>query len=297
MPEAKRVCPNCDGVGFLYNEETFTRTPCRCKIAEYMTKHLGTEIAKAETIYESPLYELAEKSGDLPPLDRTKENLHIKGLSWAALLPHLKLCLWPKGIFFNFRIVTDEKIKTVFVGAEAYNQRSRSKRDDMVTMNSLNDLLGKEYDFVIIRLGFLGHSNRAAAGSVKEALMIRDVEQRPTWVVEEPCSPFGPDHFTYSDDLAEYIDRNYKTVEFKGDGRVDVPRGFKGADDIVGGVEDVDLSIKTPATRPAKVHPPLPDSVIPADETVEIEMPGDGQPRKWKPNKPKWKKRGGGGPA
>lgn len=299
MPTSeKRVCPTCGGVGFQYDEETYTRIPCNCKIAEYMTKHLGTEIARAETIYESPLYELPAKSGEPAKVDRTRENLHIKGLAWADLLPHLKLCLWPKGIFFNFRIVTDEKIKTVFVGAEAYNARAKSKRDEMITLNSLNDLLGKEFDFVIIRLGHLGHKNQAAPGALKEALMIRDVDQRPTWIIEEPCSPFGPGNFTYSDDLAEYIDRNYKTVKFTGSGRVDVPRGYAGAEEVEGGVEDISPS--APLVRPSKARPVPPTSTLPADETISAEMPGEGGDSRWKSGgKPKWKggggKRGGGG--
>lgn len=295
---AKRVCPQCNGVGFLYNEEGDVRSPCNCKIAEYMTKHLGTEIARAKTIYKSPLYVLPDKSGEPPKLDRTRENLHIK-CAWTDLLPHLKLCLWTKGIGFEFRIVTDEKIKTVFVGAESYNARAKSKRDDMVTNNSLNDLLGKEFPFIILRLGHLGHKNQAAAGAVKEALMIRDVEQKPTWIIEEPNSPFGPGNFTWSEDLEDYMTRNYKTVEFArdGDSRVYEPRGFAGAEEVIGGVEDVSPS--APVVRPAKTRPKPPESTVEAEETFSFEMPGEGGGGgvgKYKPkSKRSWSKGGGGG--
>jgi hypothetical protein len=285
----KKVCPTCSGVGYLYNEETFTREPCNCKVAEYMIKHLGSEIAKAPTIFSSPLYELAETSGEPPKLDRTKENLHIK-TAWIDLLSHLKLCLWPKGIFFNFRIVTDEKIKTVFVGAESYVQRAKSKRDDMVTYNSLNDLLGPEYDFVIVRLGHLGHKNVAAPGAVKEALMLRDVAHKPTWIIEEPNSPFGPGNFTYSDDLAEYIDRNFKTISLtrENDTRVFEPRGYQGAIEV-GGLEDISPS--APVNKPVKTRPVAPPrSVIDTDEDL-FALEGSSQ-SKWK----KGKKRSGGGP-
>jgi hypothetical protein len=289
MSEAeKRVCPTCDGVGFLYDEATYTREPCNCKIAEYMVKHLGGEIAKAETIFSSPLYELADKSGDPPKLDRTTENLHIK-CAWVDLLSHLKLCLWPKGMFFNFRVVTDEKIKTVFVGAESYSQRAKSKRDDMVTYNTLGDLVGTEYPFVVIRLGHLGHKNVAAAGAVKEALMLRDVAQKPTWIIEEPNSPFGPGNFTWSEDLQDYIDRNYKTVTLgdRGD-RVFEPRGYMGAEEVVGGVEDVSPS--APAVRPSRARPAPPRSVITVDEDLAA-LEGNTRP-KWRGKSPKK----GGGP-
>lgn len=288
MPEEKRVCPTCGGVGYLYDEASYTRIPCNCKVAEYMTKHLGTEIAKAPTIYSSPLYEFGDKSGDPPRVDRTRENLHIK-CAWVDLLSHLKLCLWPKGIFFNFRIVTDEKIKTVFVGAESYAQRAKSKRDDLVTYNSLNDLLGKEWDFVIIRLGHLGHKNAAAPGAVKEALMIRDVALKPTWIIEEPNSPFGYGNFTWSEDLQDYIDRNFKGIELKreNDDRIFDQRGYHGAEEIEGGVEDV--SATEPIARPKARPVAPPRSVIETRESFDLDgftMPGEG-----KDSKPKWKPR------
>lgn len=288
-PEKKKTCPTCGGIGYLYNEESYTRELCNCKAAEYMIKHLGTEIAKADTIYSSPLYELPDLSGEPPKRDRTKENLHVK-CAWTDLLPHLKLCLWAKGFFFDFRIVTDEKIKTVFVGAESYSQRSKSKRDDMVTYNSLADLLGPEYPFVIIRLGHLGHKNAAAPGAVKEALMIRDVAQKSTWVIEEPNSPFGPGNYTYSEDLAEYIDRNFTTVELMraNDTRVFEPRGYVGATEVVGGVEEVSAS--TPITRPARTRPLSPPrSVIETDEAL---VALEGSHSNWRSKK----KRSGGGP-
>jgi hypothetical protein len=291
MPDSeKRVCPTCEGAGFLYDEESFTRIPCNCKIAEYMVKHLGPEIARAPTIYSSPLYEFGAKSGDLPKVDRTKENLYIK-CAWVDLLSHLKLCLWPQGIFFNFRVVTDEEIKTVFVGAMAYNQRAKSKRDDMVTYNSLNDLLGKEWDFIIIRLGHLGHKNAAAAGAIKEALMIRDTDQKVTWLIEEPNSPFGHGNFSYSDELAEYIDQNFKRIALvrEDDDRVFDQRGYRGAEEIEGGVEDV--TPDEPLVR-ARVKYEPPESAIPTDE--ELVLPGSGRSSgsKWKG---KYKPKGGGG--
>ena len=278
----QRVCPTCNGAGYLYNEETYTREPCNCKIAEYMFKHLGAEIAKAETIFSSPLYELPETRGEPPKLDRTTENLHLK-CNWSDLLPHLKLCLWTKGIFFNFRVVTDEKIKTVFVGAESYSQRSKSKRDDMVTYNTLSDLVGTEYPFVIIRLGHLGHKNVAAAGAVKEALMIRDVAQKPTWIIEEPGAPFDPSNFAYSDDLAEYMDRNFKTVTL-GANRAPEPQ----EEEVVGGVEDVSVTAPVPRQpRPAAKapEPELEPTVIDDNAAIGSSSSGGYRRPKWKPKK------------
>src|SRR5690606_6881956 len=114
-------------------------------------------------VTDSPLLSLGEEK-----VDRTGDNLVLVGCKWVNLLPHLKWALGVKGIGFRYRIVTDLDIKTVFVGSESYAQRSRSRRDDMATYNSLGDFVGSDYQLAIIRLGFLGHKNIAGAGSLKE---------------------------------------------------------------------------------------------------------------------------------
>lgn len=42
--------------------------------------------------------------------------------------------------------------------------------------------------------------------------MLREVQCKPTWIVEEPHTPFGPGHHTYSDDVGEYIERYYEVL-------------------------------------------------------------------------------------
>jgi hypothetical protein len=303
MPEPeKRVCSICGGGGFLYHEETDISELCRCKIAEMMLRHLcqtcgdklGMAIARATTITKSPLFVLPDKSGEPFILDRTTENLHIKCV-WVDLLSHLKLCLWSKGLISRFRIVTDENIKSVFLGNESYKYRAKGKRDDIKTFNSLSDLVGDEYEFVIIRLGQLGYKNIAAAGAVQEALMIRDAAQRPTWIIEEPASgAFKPGHHTWSEELQWFIDQHFKVIDMQreGDDRVFEQHGYQGAEDITGGVEDVSPS--SPAVRP--VRAPRRETEISTDD-FDLGPLTDSKP-KWG-NKSGWKpkKGGGGGPV
>ena len=304
MPEPdKRVCPTCNGVGFLYYEETDVSELCNCKIAAMMIHHLGKNIAKAPTILESPLLKLPAKSGDPFVLDRTKDNLLIKCV-WTDLLSHLKLCLWSKGLNFRFQIVTDERIKSVYVGNEAYKSRSKASREDLVTHNSIADLVMGDYALVLIRLGFNCHKNIAAPGVVKEALMMREAAGKPTWIIEEPLSsPFVYGHFTWSEDLQVYIDQNFTTIDMlrSGDNRRHEQRGYKGAEEVIGGVDDVGMSRPPPrATRPREVvQEPRPE---PRSEPTSssFDLPGDDQP-KWG-KKSSWKKKGnfggdGGGPV
>jgi hypothetical protein len=302
MPDPeKRVCPTCKGVGFLYHEETDVSELCNCKIAEMMISHLGKNIARAPTILESPLFKLPLKSGDPVVLDRTKDNLFIRCV-WLDLLSHLKLCLWSKGLNFRFHIVTDERIKSVYVGNEAYKARSKVSRDDLVTNNSIADLVMGDYSLVLIRLGFNGHKNIAAPGVVKEALMMRDAAGKPTWIIEEPLSSsFQYGHFTWSEDLQAYIDQNFTVIDMlrPDDNRMHEQRGYKGAEEIVGGIEDVSMARPTPrATRPCE-QAPEPRSEH--TSSGSFDLPGDDQPKGGNNNKKQWKKKGGfggsGGPV
>jgi hypothetical protein len=199
-------CSRCDGSGFILNPNNDTHVKqCLCAYAKALKANLGLEIASANLITESPLY----KQG---AFDLTLKDLYIRG-DWDTLLSHFKWALGCKGPMFRFKIVTDENLKTVYVGAESYTSRPRSERDGVQTHNSLGDLIGKDVELVILRLGFIGHKNVAMPGILKEALRLREGIKKITWIVEDPESPFGPGHFSYSDEVAKYIDRNFQVLE------------------------------------------------------------------------------------
>ena len=284
MPE-KPVCSICNGAEVVYVNDTDVET-CRCLKARLVKQHLGPEIASAPTILQSPLLKVVE---DAVVLDRTQENLFIKA-PWVDVLPHLKWVFYAKGTRFRFRIITDEKIKTVFVGAESYMSRPKGKRDDVIPINSLNDLVGSDYDLVIIRLGFLGHKNVAAPGALKEALMIREVACRPTWIVEMPTNIFGYGCPTYSDDVADYIERHFEVLNLTRTDRP-VPQPLPPElDEDVTGMEDPSEMPPLPisAAQAPRVHTP-PSSV--GDYIMDHLMGGDNR------KKGGWKKKSGGGPV
>jgi hypothetical protein len=207
MTEEEKKCPfGCDGSGRMVIDDLNVRE-CRCSFYRRLKAKLGPEIAGAPKVEGPCVLYWAEDETDL-----TKKNVVIRSY-WTDLLPHLREALSWKGPLFNFKILTDEKLKTVYVGAEAYTSRARSKRDDLETHNSLNDIVGPEWDLLIIRLGHLGYKNVAMAGILKEALMLREVALKPTWLVESPQAPYAPGHFAYSEDTFEYIHRRFDTVE------------------------------------------------------------------------------------
>ena len=203
----KPLCPLCGGHEVLYLNDHDVET-CRCLKARLIRQHLGTEIASADTITNSPLLSVQD---DVVQHDRTTENLLIKA-RWYDVLSHLKWVLYCKGTRYRFRITTDEKVRTVWVGNERYVSKSKATRDDGVSYNSLADLVGADLELVILRLGKLGYKNVAAPGVLKEALMLREVACLPTWLIEEPETPWGYGCHTFSDDVGDYIDRRFKIV-------------------------------------------------------------------------------------
>jgi hypothetical protein len=263
---------------------------CICSYAKTLKTYLGPEIALADNITRSPLYALGEKGG-APKIDRTDENLFIKSY-WSDLLPHLKWTLACKGPMFRYRVVTDEKIKTVYLGNESYRGRAKDVRDDVVTYNSIGDLVGPDLDLVILRLGFLGYKNVAMPGILKEALMVRESAMKPTWIVEVPSSLFGYGHFSYNEDVGSYIERTFQVVNLVRErSEVDAPHGFAGAEEPD---EEVGLGPQTPDHMPQQRIQPTPRFQAPP----EPEMPTAIWSESSYKSKPKFgKKRSGGGPV
>jgi hypothetical protein len=247
---------------------------CICAFALYLKSRLGEEISTSRPLVsKSVLYEVPPSGGE-PIVDLTTQNCFIKGW-WADFKPNFRFAvmhLMEKSSFqWHFSIITDEQIKTVFVGSEAYTQRSKKKRDDIVTYNSLSDLLGESQDLVVIRLGFLGYKNVAMAGALKESLMIRQALGKPTWILEEPNSVFDEGHHSWSLDVEEYIQTRYEVVELpqladheyvSKRGRIEVPSI---ASDEGLAVDEGEVVPKPPPKREApKREAPTPKREVPA---------------------------------
>jgi len=236
----KKPCSKCGGTGRIEIDDLTVRQ-CLCAFARAMKEHLGAEIALAKSLQTSPLFVAGDPE---PSVDRTKDNLFLKGY-WQDLLPHFKSALVGKGLFFSFTVVKDEKLKTVYVGDESYKARSKNKRDDIQTHNSLGDIVGPEIDLAIIRLGFLGHPNRAMPGIIKETIMLRDAPSKATWLIEDPDQGyFGPGHLSYSEELAEYIDAHFEVVDLTNKSRTPLP-----PERVVSVVEDVGMDAPLPVAR------------------------------------------------
>lgn len=249
-------CPFCGGSGFTRKADDTKQ--CICAFARNVRKRLGDDIALSQpVIYNSPLFAPPLEGGGTPSVDLSGEDLFIKAW-WQEFKPHFRLVaqhlLERHSFGWFYHIVSDERIKSVFVGSESYVARPRKKREDVVTFNGLSDLVGSEFDLVIIRLGFVCHKNVALAGAFKEALRIRELLNKPTWILEEPDSPFEPGHFAYSEDVAAYINSRYTTIDLRSGppDLADTPkRGVEGAPlPVEDGLSLDEQETKRPSRRP-----------------------------------------------
>lgn len=258
--EDEKACPICLGQGVIEVDD-LTSILCNCTRTRLMRVHLGPEIASAKKLTESLLFERGLSWNDPPVIDRTRENLFLKG-HWQDLIAHFRYALICKGLMFRFQVITDERIKTVYVGADSFEKRAREERDRIKkTFNSLQDIIC-EHDLSIIRLGFLGHKNQAMPGALKEALMLREVQRKPTWIVEAPQSPFIPGHHAYSEEVWDYINANFSFLDMADPNRVTTE---------VHGV-DVPKEIRATQDQPRYVREqPLDEAARPSVEPDDIE--------------------------
>ena len=186
------VIPECGARAIIPVDSTKAK-PCPNIYVQSLRNHLGPEIAGVKHDKDSPLITL------------TDSDVRIQTESWRALLPHLKAALGKRGLGFSFLILADERIRYVFVGNAAYRARRREEREASITYNDIHDLVA-EPDLVIIRVGQLGYKNIAAGGALKEALFVRDVENGPTWCVEENGTAYLSSH-SYDEEVDNIVSK------------------------------------------------------------------------------------------
>lgn len=217
------VCSKCQDKKYLPVDEHTVRA-CICTYVTALKNHLGIELATAVTPPNgSPLLKPNEDKVGFE-VDLTSKNLFIRG-HWDEVRGHLKWALGCKGVSFNFRLTTDERLKAIYLGQEAYASRSRKSRDEKETYNNLSDFVGPDYKLVILRLGFLGYKNQAMPGILKEALMLRESLKLPTWVVEDITTPFNQT-YSYSLEVESYLMSKYQVITLGTKRQDALPVGF-----------------------------------------------------------------------
>jgi len=212
-------CPLCNGRSWIVVSD-LDEKPCRCLQRRMVRDHLASgaipRIADAPLV-RSPLFIPGVEGGD-----RTGDNMFIKA-SEHTLLSHLR---WALGCKFNtkpshtYRISSDARLLGIWLSKEAYTQKQKSTRDETEAYNNLADFVAPP-DLFILLLGNLGQRNKAMPGVIQEALSIRILEGKPTWVFEDINEEvrFGTGHLSYSYDLAMFLDKHFSVIDFSAENK------------------------------------------------------------------------------
>lgn len=189
----RNMAPGGPGGGIIHrvrDDDVVIAVSCpnmrKLRMQEFLER-VDPQLPKSPFEKRTPLFQQKRN------IDRTRDNLLLKRLSWPAFLRHFKWVLGNKGPSFFVRVVTDMTILNVFVGNTNVKSRILQKElnGSLLVSNSLEDLLS-DPDLVVIRLGHLVHSNKAAANILLESLHLRVGRGSKTWLIEPPGNPFAP---------------------------------------------------------------------------------------------------------
>lgn len=253
-----------------------------------LKNRLPPEIFNCLAVRSSPLFVPSQVRGQPAPVNLTKRNLFIRGLTWPALMPHLKYVFMAMPNL-RFRIVNDHRIKEVFVGSESYKSLPIAQRDKETREinNGIGDIVGETYDLVLIQLGLLGYKNVAAAGVLKEALMMRVTQGKPTWLFETSDHNItwqhsrDPDVEAYVTDHFEDFELTSEITELESEGN-HLSVELHGEEDVSPPTQQLELAVPDEDEVPV-----LGDSSSDAFSGI----PGMGEPKKKWPKK-SWPKGG-----
>lgn len=192
-------------------------TPCSCVLRVDTVRNL--ERGWVGTL-------AAEKIESSPLIDLVNQDLFITA-SDSVLRSHLRFVGLRLGRNWNFLVCSDADLMTAWLynvaesGGEILDKEvaeriavSPSRRR---TLEDLVDPPG----LLVIRLGVKVARNAAMSEVFHEALLRRDHENRPTWVVDQPghrlnaLDALGQQHRSYSELVMEYL-QNWNYLDLGG---------------------------------------------------------------------------------
>lgn len=196
-------CEKCGGTGYLplaeddpefielvemYGNPVIAQTTtqrCECLLEQQFRSWVGKPIYEAEIVEESPLTELID------------EDIFISA-SHREFLAHIRYVLERQPFTFFWKAVSDAELRDIFVG-----------NDEKVT--AISNIV-RNPELMIIRLGVLSYKNVAMPGLILEALRIRQMEGKPSWVVNPKDKPFNSGHLAWSGELEYFLGENFKEI-------------------------------------------------------------------------------------
>lgn len=255
----------------------------RLRVQGLLMARLTPELQRAPKITESPLYIPGKTRGMPAVVNRTRDNLFIRGVTIGQLRPHLRLIFSCLPVRYN--LVDDSGILNVWVGSQAYRSKPTSERDRVPTFNSIPDYVGARYGLVVIQLGKMGWKNVAASGVLLEALMHRESLDLPTWLFEDRSAELSWQHSRDSS-VEQYVKTRFEDFPLE-------PGGPESEEEEHFSIDEPDQAYASPAEQHVMVprDEPAPyRGQVNFDDDIGGLMGGGDQSKNRYNKKKSWKK-------
>lgn len=153
-----------------------------------------------------------ESAEESPLLGMTTQSLWITASNYD-LRRHLRYVAFRMGTNWDARVVADATLVTAWLSSkkEVFDADVLIERDGFERERpsehyfTLVDL-AVPFDLLIIRLGVKAAKNRETPNVLAEAINERELQGKPTWIVDSPIKPLGPGHICYNESILELLD-------------------------------------------------------------------------------------------
>lgn len=173
-------------------------------------KRIPAVFLKVPMAKQTPLF--VPRGPDSPGVDLIDQNLFITGVPWnPTFISHLKKVLFVHP-GMTYQIVSDTRIKDVWLGSETYKSKPVAQRDTVETHNTIEDLMAPSYELVVVLLGQLIHKNSASANVLRQALMHRHNFGKPTWLFQS-SDPGASWDLSRNLEVEEFVKSHYTMLD------------------------------------------------------------------------------------
>ena len=177
----------CGGVGTV--ERDGKLYGCVCEVLRRRMASMPSYIRVAEVKSKHLEYDLH---------NNTRKSLFITS-SWTDMKSIIKATMI-KNFNLFVRATSDNDILHAYVGAMS----KKVKGENEASYENVSDYVGPP-DLLIIRLNAITRPNKAAAGALEEAIILRMDVNKATWLVSDTSRLFNSSSPAYSDSVKDAI--------------------------------------------------------------------------------------------
>lgn len=188
-------CEKCGGRGVVFIPGSSPPKAIRCECSVYRDLVYTMEngwvgLSKANNIDESIL-----------------ENRVNKNLLITAPLPvfreHMKYVAMRMGYRWHFKVTSDSDLVNIWL-SKLSDVKDPDYREPPIENNNLNRFVLLPL-LLVIQLGVKVASNKETPSVVQEVVSLRYLENKPTWIVDQPYNKLKEGHKAYSRQLMDSL--------------------------------------------------------------------------------------------